>query len=157
MSMMFGNNRREGSAVILAMLLLVLISAIGIYVISLPYPVSQDMRGYEREAVVKSMASAGVHAAIARFAQGGSDELPYVRYFDIGREITGKYTVSSRESGKTSRPGSSTDAWAKAKEYVVLSEGSIVQSGGVRHIVRATVQYLPKERKSRIVAWEESK
>ena len=139
----------------MAMLFLVFISAVGIYVISLQHPAGHNLNRYEREAVVKWMAVAGIHSAVARIPQGAPEDLPYVRYFDVCRGTTGRYSVSFRQSSKTISNGLAGDS--SAKEYVVLSEGSIIQSGGVRHIVRATVLYLPKERKCRIAMWEESK
>ena len=139
----------------MAMLLLVLISAIGIYVISLQHPASRSRNRHEREAVVKWMAVAGVHSAIARISQGESESPPYVRYFDVGRNMTGMYSVFFNESEKTSDHELAVDS--SAKEYVVLSEGSIVYYGDVRHIVRATVLCFPEERKCRIALWEELK
>lgn len=139
----------------MAMLFLLFISAAGVYVISLQRPASQNLNRYEREAVVKWMAVAGVHAAVAGISRGESASLHHVRYFDIGRNMTGRYSMSFRESAKALRRELAGDP--SAKEYVVFSEGSIVQSGDVRHIVRATVLYLPKERKCRIALWEESK
>lgn len=133
----------------MAMLFLVFISTVGVYIISLQHPTSHNLYKCEREALVKWMAVAGVHSAVARISQEAPEGPPYVRYFDVGRSMTGRYSVSFRQSSKVVR-GSS------AKEYIVLSEGSIVQSGDVRHIVRATVLYLPKERKCRITIWEES-
>ena len=136
----------------MAMLFLVLISAVGIYVISLQYPVGHNQNRYEREVAAKWMAIAGVHSAVARIQQEASQDLPYVRYFDGCRGITGRYSVSFRQSQK-----SIGGRLAGEKEYIVLSEGSVVQSGGVRHMIRATVLCLPKERKCRIALWEESK
>ena len=137
----------------MAMLLLVFISAVGIYVISFQHPVGPNLNRYEREAVGKYMAVAGVHSAVARISQGASDSPPYVRYFNVRRNMTGRYSVSFNQSSKALRPGLADDS--SAKEYVVISEGSIVQSGGVRHLVRATVLCLPKELKCRIALWEE--
>ncbi|MCL2102948.1 MAG: hypothetical protein FWH25_02810 [Syntrophorhabdaceae bacterium] len=142
----------SGSAIVIAMLLLVLISAAGIYVISLQRPAVQSMNGHEHEAVAKWMAVAGVHAVAARISHGALEGPPYVRSFDVARNITGTYTVSFRESTGPKSAGDSS-----AKEYVVLSEGSIVQSRDVKHIARATLLCFPKEQKCRIVMWEESK
>ena len=145
----------RGSAIILAMLILVLISATGIYVISLPHPIGKDLRKYEREAAAKYMAIAGVHAAIARLSSSSPDGVPYVRYFDISQNMTGKYSASLRESAGPFKNEPAGDPLAR--EYVVVSEGAIVQSGEARHIIRATVRHSPGGRKSRIVSWEESK
>ena len=137
------------------MLILVLISATGIYVVSLPHPIGKDLRKYEREAAAKYMAIAGVHAAVARLSSSSPDGVPYVRYFDINQNMTGKYEASVRESVKTLQHEPAGDP--SAREYVVLSEGNIVQFGEARHIIRATVRYSPGKHKSRIVSWEESK
>lgn len=131
-----------------AMLLLVLISAVGIYVVSLPYPVGQSLLRYQQETVARNMARAGAHAAIARLPQVIPEDTPYIRYIPSGRNLRGKYAVSSWKSGA----GGST-----VEEFVVSSEGTVAQAGDVKHRVRAVVRYSAREGRGRIVLWEDLK
>ena len=136
------------------MLLLVMISAAGVYVVSLPQPSNKDLYVRQREAVAKYMAIAGVHAAIARLPDS-SDGLPYVRHFVIAPNMTGKYTVFLQESGRTSKRESAGKSLER--EYVVVSEGSVVRFEDKKHIVQATVRHSQGKRKTRILLWPESK
>jgi hypothetical protein len=142
-----------GSAIVLVMLLLILLSAIGMYVVSLPLPVGQSRRKHELEAVARNMARAGAHAAIARLPEVISVDSPYVRYLPVGRSLTGKYAVTSRRSVVTNRQDAT--AHSVFEEYVVLSEGTIVEAPLVKHRVRTVIRCSVREGRCRIVQWED--
>jgi hypothetical protein len=57
--------KRRGSAIVLAMLLLVLLSAVGMYAVSLPVSVGESFPEPYPSAVARNMARAGAHAGIA--------------------------------------------------------------------------------------------
>ena len=99
-------NRRRGSAIVLSMLLLVILSALGMYAVSVPVGTGESAGRHHRAAVARNMARAGANAAIARFpvvSPGGS---PYVRRIPVGSNVTGRYSVTSRKAGTEIGPGS---------------------------------------------------
>jgi hypothetical protein len=135
------------------MLLLVLLSAIGMYVVSLPFPVGQGRPKHELEAVARNMAKAGAHAAIARLPEVIPADSPYVRYLPVGRKLTGKYAVTCRRPVVAKRHGSAADS--ALDDYVVSSEGGVVDAPDVKHRVRAVVRYSAREGRGRIMQWED--
>jgi len=136
------------------MLLLVLLCAMGMFVVSLPLPVVQSLRKPELEAMARNMAKAGAHAAIARLPGTVSDGAPYMRRIPLTRNLTGKYAVTSRKSGIPDAPGSS--AAEAFEEYEVLSEGGIDEAPGMRYRVRSVIRYPVRAARGRIVQWEET-
>ena len=147
-------NRRRGSAIVMSMLLLVILSALGMYVVSAPRGTGDGAGRHYRAAAARNMARAGAHAAIARFPgviPGGS---PYVRLFPLGSGMTGRYSVTSRTSDVENRPGQGTGIVL----FDVASVGSVsgVPDDTVR--VAATVRYGPERGApgARIVKWVES-
>lgn len=138
----------------MSMLLLVILSALGMYVVSAPRGTGDGAGRHHRAAVARNMARAGAHAAIARFPgviPGGS---PYVRLFPLGSDMTGRYSVTSRTSDVENRPGQGTGIVL----FDVASVGSV--SGVPDETVRvvATIRYGPERGApmARIVKWEET-
>lgn len=148
---------RRGSAIVLAMLLLVLFSALGMYAVSLPLS-SGDGFQHHASAVARNMARAGAHAGIALLPRLFSDGAPYVRRLQVESGATGRYSVTSRrieqtgeESGPARQPG--------FEDYLVVSEGSAPGAFGARFRVRAEVRVGPNPTaasRARILRWEES-
>ncbi len=156
---------RQGSAIILAMFLLVLLSAAGMYAVSLPVPVGENLQQQYLSAVARNMARAGAHAAIARLPDVFPDASPYIRRIPVGPNAMGRYAVTSRRTGRLD------DAPGHGREfpygnYSLVSEGSV--SGVFRGTfqVRAEVRFgrVPGDRgeksmgpgpRARILKWEE--
>ena len=140
----------------LAILLLVLLNAIGMYVISLPVSMGESSQQHYLVSVARNMARAGAHAAIARLPAVSPEAAPYVRRIPVGSEITGRYSVTSR------RTGDAMDAARSGKgspvaEYELVSEGSVPGSFGGSFRVRANVRVGPVPgRSARVLKWEES-
>lgn len=148
---------RRGSAIVLSMLLLVVLSAVGMYIVSLPAGTGQSAGRYHREAVARNMARAGANAAIARIPESIPSGSPYVRRIPVGPSVTGRYTVTSRRisgahAASPTRPGSGF------VEYELVSLGSVIDlpEGGVRVVARVRYGPFPAGRGARILAWEES-
>jgi hypothetical protein len=135
-------NDRRGSAVVLAMLLLVLFSAIGMYAVSLPYSGSGTRPKHALETIAGNMARAGAHAAIARLPEVIPQESPYVRRFPVGRTVTGKYEAISRRTA--------------AGEFTVQSVGTVDGAEEAKRRVRAVVRYPSDGVRGRILRWEET-
>ncbi len=147
-------DRCRGSAIVLSMLLLVVLSALGMYLVSAPVGTGESSRRHHRAAVARNMARAGANAAIARFplvSPGGS---PYVRRIPVGPEVTGQYLVTSRKAGT----GTVSAPTTGSEEYELVSVGSVTNppSGEVRVVAR--IRYAPglPGPKTRILKWEES-
>ena len=147
-------DRCRGSAIVLSMLLLVVLSALGMYLVSAPVGTGESSRRHHRAAVARNMARAGANAAIARFplvSPGGS---PYVRRIPVGPEVTGQYLVTSRKA----RYRDSVRSYDRFEEYELVSVGSVTDppSGEVRVVAR--IRYAPglPGPKTRILKWEES-
>ena len=84
---------------------------------------------------------------------GGS---PYVRRIPVGPDVTGRYSVTSRNAGAEMGTGSA--GGSGFEEYDLVSVGSVTDrsAGDVR--VAARVRYAPDlpGPKARILKWEES-
>src|SRR5512134_880436 len=147
---------RRGSAIVLAMLLLVLFSALGMYAVSFPLSGGDGFQ-HHASPVARNMARAGAHAGIALLPRLFSDGAPYVRRLEVGAGVAGRYSVTSRRirrtgeaSGPARRPG--------FEDYLVVSEGSAAGASG-RVRVRAEVRVGPSPAaavRARILRWEES-
>jgi hypothetical protein len=149
-------NRCRGSAIVLSMLLLVILSALGMYVVSVPVGTGESAGRHHRAAVARNMARAGANAAIARFpvvSPGGS---PYVRRIPVGPNVTGRYSVTSRKAGVGIVPG--TGAVPGFEEYDLVSVGSTtdLSAGDVRVVARIRYGPDPNGHKAHILKWEES-
>ena len=149
-------NRCRGSAIVLSMLLLVILSAIGMYVVSVPVGTGESAGRHHRAAVARNMARAGANAAIARFpvvSPGGS---PYVRRIPVGPDVTGRYSVTSQKTAAEIGPVSGSGSGFE--EYDLVSVGSVTDrsAGDVRVVVR--IRFAPglPGPKARILKWEES-
>lgn len=149
---------RGGSAIVLAMLLLVLLSALGMYAVSLPVSVGEAFQQQYPPAVARNMARAGAHAAIALLPDAFPDAAPYVRRMPVGTIATGHYSVTSRRIDRT---GEASGAFKGSgfEDYELVSVGSVPGSTGARFQVRAEVRYRtfpsPGPR-AQIRKWEES-
>jgi len=160
-----GMGDRKGSAIILAMFLLVLLSAAGMYAVSMPVHVGDSLQQQHLSAVARNMARAGAHAAIARLPDVFPDASPYIRRIPVGPSAIGRYAVTSRRTGRVD------DATGYGREfpyedYSLVSEGSV--SGAFRGTfrVRAEVRFsrlsgergkesMEPEPRARILKWEE--
>jgi len=147
----------RGSALVLAMLLLVLIGALGMYAVSLPVSVGESVPQPYPSAVARNMARAGAHAGIALLPAEFQDAAPYVRRLAVGTNATGQYSVTSRKTGGSgSPPGPGEETGFK--DYTLVSEGSASGAKGARFRVRAEVRYWPSPPsgpRTRIRKWEE--
>lgn len=157
---------RKGSAIILAMVLLVLLSAAGMYAVSVPVPVGDAFRQQYPAAIARNMARAGAHAAIARLPDVFPDALPYIRRIPVGPGTMGRYVVTSRSIGKAE------GATGKGRnfpheEYLLVSEGSVPGVFRGTFQVRAEVRFvrasgergkkpMGPETRARIIKWEET-
>jgi hypothetical protein len=147
---------RRGSAIVLAVLLLVLLNAIGMYVMSLPVSMGESSRQHYLASVARNMARAGAHAAIARLPAVSPEAAPYVRRIPVGSEITGMYSVASRGTGDATGAARSGKG-SPVAEYELVSEGSVPGSFGGSFRVRANVRVGPVPgRPARILKWEET-
>lgn len=149
-------NGRRGSAIVLSMLLLVIMSAICLYLVSVPVGTGESASRHHRAAVARNMARAGANAAIARFpvvSDGGS---PYVRRIPVGPNVTGRYSVTSRKAGAEIGPVSGNGSGFE--EYDLVSVGSVTDLpvGDVRVVARIRYGSDPDRRKAHILKWEES-
>jgi hypothetical protein len=150
--------KRRGSAIILAMLLLVLLSALGMYAASLPVSVGESVSQPYPSAVARNMARAGAHAGIALLPGVFPDDTPYVRRFAVGTDLTGHYSVTSRKAGGSPNVAGPGEG-AGFEDYTLVSEGSVFGAKGAGFRVRAEVRYWPSrssEPRMRIRKWEES-
>jgi hypothetical protein len=149
-------NRCRGSAIVLSMLLLVILSALGMFMVSVPVGTGESAGRHHRAAVARNMARAGANAAIARLPvvrPGGS---PYVRRIPVGPNVTGRYSVTLRKAGVGIVPG--PGAVPGFEEFDLTSVGSVTDlpEGEVRVVAR--IRYGPDLAgpRARILKWEES-
>ena len=149
-------NSRRGSAIVLSMLLLVILSALGMYAVSVPVGTGESASRHHRAAVARNMARAGANAAIARFplvSLGGS---PYARRIPVGSNVTGRYSVTSRKAG--AEIGHAPGAAPGFEEFDLVSVGGVTDlpEGDVRVVAR--VRFGPERGvlMARIVKWEET-
>jgi hypothetical protein len=147
-------DRCRGSAIVLSMLLLVILSALGMFMVSVPVGTGESASRHHRTAVARNMARAGANAAIARFPEVNPDGSPYVRRIPVGPNVTGRYSVTSRKAGTEGGAGSASGF----EEYDLVSVGSVTDlpAGDVRVVAR--VRYGPDLAgpRARILKWEES-
>jgi len=154
-----------GSAIVLAILLLVLLNAVGMYAVSHTGSVAEGQRNYQA-AVAKNMARAGAHAAIARLPGLFPQGTPYVRRIAVGPELTGRYSVTSRRTGAETVAGQGKGSGIVFEDYAIHSEGTTSGSYGGTSRVQAEVRIgrissgrieaqAPGVR-ARILKWEES-
>ena len=140
----------------LSMLLLVILSAVGMYLVSVPSGLGESAGRHHRGAVARNMARAGVNAAIARLPVLSSGGLPYVRRIPVGPNVTGRYSVTARKAGAGNVPG--PGALPGFEEFDLISVGGVTDlpAGEVRVVAR--VRYVPGTSGSgaRILKWEES-
>ena len=99
-------DRCRGSAIVLSMLLLVILSAVGMYFVSVPAGRGETSGRQHRAAVARNMARAGANAAIARFPMVDPEGSPYIRRIPVGPNVTGRYSVTSRKAAAGFVPGS---------------------------------------------------
>jgi len=149
-------NGSRGSAIVLSMLLLVILSGLGMLMVSVPVGTGEGAGRYHRAAVARNMARAGVNAAIARLplvTPGGS---PYVRRIPVGTDVTGRYSVTSQIAG--AKTGSGSAAGFGFEEYDLVSVGSVTDRSAGEVRVVARIRYSPDlpGPKARILKWEES-
>lgn len=140
----------------LSMLLLVILSALGMYVVSVPVGTGESAGRHHRAAVARNMARAGANAAIARVPVVSSGGSPYVRRIPVGPNVTGRYSVTSRKAGVGIVPGPA--AVPGFEEYDLVSVGSAtdLSAGDVRVVARIRYGPVPGGPKARILKWEES-
>lgn len=148
----------RGSAIVLAMLLLVLLSGLGMYAVSLPVSVGEGSQPLDPSAVARNMARAGAHAGIALLPRMFPDAAPYVRRMPAGTGATGRYSVISRRiDGASEAPRAGKKPGFD--DYALVSEGSASGGVGARYRVRVEVRVGPfpvPAPRARILRWEES-
>jgi hypothetical protein len=136
------------------MLLLLILSALGMFLVSVPLGSVESAGRHHRDMVARNMARAGANAAIARFPVVSGGGSPYVRRIPMGPNVTGRYSVTSQKAtaGNVPAPGSGFE------EYDLVSVGSVTDlpAGDVRVVAR--IRYAPDlpGPKARILKWEES-
>jgi hypothetical protein len=149
---------RRGSAIVLAMLLLVLLSAIGMYAVSLPVSVAEGSQHAYRSAVARNMARAGMQAAIARLPAVSAGGAPYIRQFPAGPDATGRYSVTTRRTGGTGVASASAGE-SGLEDYLLVSEGSASGDFPTVFRVRAVVRYRASRSSAprvQVLKWEET-
>jgi hypothetical protein len=149
-------NRCRGSAIVLSMLLLVILSALGMYFVSVPVGTGESSSRHHRAAVARNMARAGANAAIARFPVVNPGGSPYVRRIPVGPNVTGRYSVTSRKVAAEFVPGSGSGSGFE--EYDLVSVGSVTDlpDGDVHVEARIRYGHDLTGPKARILKWEES-
>jgi hypothetical protein len=145
---------RRGSAIVLSMLLLVILSALGMFMVSVPVGTGEGAGRHHRAAVARNMARAGANAAIARFPVVSGGGSPYIRRIPVGPNVTGRYSVTSKKAAEGNVPGSGTGF----EEYDLVSVGNVTDLpvGDVRVVAR--IRFAPDlpGPKARVLKWEES-
>ena len=149
-------NKCRGSAIVLSMLLLVILSALGMIMVSVPVGTGESASRHHRTAVARNMARAGANAAIARFPVVNPVGSPYVRRIPIGPAVTGRYSVTSRKAGMGIVPG--PGAVPGFEEYDLFSVGSVTDLPVEDYRVVARIRYTHDQNghKAHILKWEES-
>jgi len=149
-------SRCRGSAIVLSMLLLVVLSALGMYAVSAPVGTGESVSRQHRAAVARNMARAGANAAIARFPAVSPEGAPYVRRIPVGSNLTGRYSVTSRKAGVEIWRGSA--GGSGFEEYDLVSVGSVTDlpEGDARVAARIRFGPDPAGPRARILKWEES-
>jgi hypothetical protein len=144
----------RGSAIVLSMLLLVLLSALGMFMVSVPVGSVEGAGRHHRAAVARNMARAGANAAIARFPVVSGGGSPYVRQIPVGPNVTGRYSVTSQKAATGNVPGPGPGI----EEYDLVSVGDVtyLPVGDVRVVARIRYSSDPAGRKAHILRWEES-
>lgn len=150
---------RRGSALVLAMLLLVLFSAAGMYVVSRSsVPSGEGAVPFRQAAVARNLARAGVHAAIARLPVTSPDGAPYVRGLLAGTDPAGHYSVTVRKTGRDGdAPGRGGES--RVGQYEIVSDGTVPGSPAWTARVRAEVHIGPPGSPAptvKIRTWEET-
>ena len=138
----------------LSMLLLVIMSALGMFMVSVPAGTGESASRHHRILVARNMARAGANAAIARFPLVSAGVPSYVRRIPVGPNVTGRYSVTSQKAAA----GNAPDPGPGFEEYDLVSVGSVTDLpvGDVRIVAR--IRYGPDfpGPKVRILKWEES-
>jgi len=152
-------SRSRGSALVIAMLLLVLLSAAGMVVVSrLSVPSGERAVPFRQAAVAGNLARAGAHAAIARLPATSPGGAPYVRRLQAGPDPAGQYSVTVRKTGPNGEPpGRGTGS--TFVRYEIVSDGSVPGSPAWTARVRAEVQFGPigsPAPTAKIRTWEET-
>jgi hypothetical protein len=147
-------NGRRGSAIVLSMLLLVILSALGMFMVSVPVGTGESAGLHHRTAVARNMARAGANAAIARFPAMSGGGSPYIRRIPVGPNVTGRYSVTSQKAAAGNAPSPGTGI----EEYDLVSVGNVTDLpvGDVRVVARIRYSSDPAGRKAHILRWEES-
>jgi hypothetical protein len=147
-------NGRRGSAIVLSMLLLVFLSALGMFMVSVPVGTGESVARRHRAAVARNMARAGANAAIARYPLVNPGGSPYVRRIPVGPNVTGRYSVTSRKAGAEIGPGPAS----RFEEIDLVSVGSVTDPRDAEARVVARIRYGPDPDgpRARILKWEES-
>ena len=140
----------------LSMLLLVVLSALGMYAVSAPVGTGESVSRQHRAAVARNMARAGANAAIARLPIVSPEGSPYIRRIPVGSNVTGRYSVTSRKAGVEIGRGSA--GAAVFEEYDLVSVGSVTDlpEGDARVAARIRFGPDPAGPRARILKWEES-
>ena len=140
----------------LSMLLLVVLSGLGMYVVSAPVGTGESVGRRHRAAVARNMARAGANAAIARFPAVSPGEAPYVRRIPVGPNVTGRYSVTSRKAGEGI--GDRSAGGSGFEEYDLVPVGSVTDLPGGDARVAARIRFGPDSAgpRARILKWEES-
>jgi len=149
-------NRCRGRAIVFSMLLLVILSALGMYVVSVPVGTGESAGRHHRAAVARNMARAGANAAIARFPVVSPVGSPYVRRIPVGPNVTGRYSVTSRKAGAEIGTGSSSGSGFEEYDLVSVGSASDLHDAEARVVARiryGTERGVPR---ARIVKWEET-
>ena len=136
------------------MLLLLFLSALGMFMVSVPVGTGESAGRHHRAAVARNMARAGANAAIARFPVVNPAGSPYVRRIPVGPNVTGRYSVTSQKAGV----GSVRGPGAGFEEYDLVSVGSVpdLPDGDVRVVARIRYGRDPNGHQANILKWEES-
>jgi hypothetical protein len=147
-------NRRRGSAIVLSMLLLVILSALGMVMVSIPVGTGESAGRHHRAALARNMARAGANAAIARFPAVSGGGPPYVRRIPVGANVTGRYSVTSQKAAAANVPAPG----AAFEEYDLVSVGSVADlpDGDARVVARIRYGTGVSGPRVRILKWEES-
>lgn len=136
-----------------SMLLLIILSALGMYVISAPLGTGENSGRHHRAAVARNMARSGANAAIARLPVATPVGSPYVRRIPVGPNVTGRYSVTSQKAAAGNVPGPG----AGFEEYDLVSVGiaTDLSNGDARVVARIRFGPEGDRPRARILKWEE--